>query len=285
MNAPRPSPQDDARLHALVDGRLPPDEAARLRTSLDAPAQGETEAWEHQRLLLRQLHGDWLERPVPDTLRHAADRLQEVRAERQRWAAWGGMAAGWVLAFGLGWAVHGHWGAPPGRAATLATAPSAPQLFAQQAALAHAVYQPEQRHPVEVTAAQQDHLVQWLSKRLARPLTVPHLEEQGFELVGGRLLPGGAGARAQFMYQNAAGVRITLYLGALEDAQGAQATAFHFHSEGPVHGFYWVEQGFGYALSGELPRPALQALATAVYRQLPLSAAPPAGASVPARGS
>lgn len=274
MNAPRPSLPDDSELHALADGRLPAGDAERLRAGLDAPVREESDAWMRQRAMLRALHGDWLERPVPDALHQAALRLQDARAERGRWLTWGGMAAGWVLAFGLGWGLHG-------RDATLAAAaPSPPLLFAQQAAVAHAVYQPEQRHPVEVTAAQQDHLVQWLSKRLARPLTVPHLQEQGFDLVGGRLLPGGSGARAQFMYQNAAGTRITLYLGAVDDAQ---AEAFRFYGEGPVSGFYWVERGFGYALSGELPRPALQALATAVYRQL--SATPPAGAHAPARGS
>mgnify|MGYP000278793249 CR=1 FL=1 len=80
------------------------------------------------------------------------------------------------------------------------------------------------------------------------------------------------------MYQNAAGARITLYLGALDGLQAAAAptTAFQFHDEGTVSSFYWVDQGFGYALSGELPRPTLQALATAVYQQI--SAAPPAGA-------
>ena len=77
-----------------------------------------------------------------------------------------------------------------------------PTEFVRQAAGVHAVYQPEQRHPVEVGAARQDHLVQWLSKRLGRPLKVPVLSTQGFELVGGRLLPGDASARAQFMYQN-----------------------------------------------------------------------------------
>ena len=276
MNTPRPPVPDEFALHALVDGRLLPEHAERLHAGLDAPVREEADTWVRQRALLQALHGDWLERPMPDALRRAADRLQDQRAARGRWAAWGGVAAGWLLAFGLGWGLHGSWGG----GATLAAAPSPPLLFAQQAAVAHAVYQPEQRHPVEVTAAQQDHLVQWLSKRLARPLTVPHLQEQGFELVGGRLLPGGGGARAQFMYQNAAGQRITLYLGALE---AAQAEAFHFYSEGPVSSFYWVERGFGYALSGELARPALQALATAVYRQL--SAAPPADARAPARGS
>ncbi|WP_404299601.1 anti-sigma factor family protein [Alicycliphilus denitrificans] len=276
MNSSHPPLPDDSDLHAMVDCRLPPEDAERLRASLAPAAQEEANAWAQQRALLQTLHGDWLERPLPEVLRQAAGRLQDTHAARRRWATWGGMAAGWLLAFGLGWGLHGSWS----DGATLAATASPPLLFAQQATVAHAVYQPEQRHPVEVAAAQQEHLVQWLSKRLARPLAVPHLQQQGFELVGGRLLPGGSGARAQFMYQNAAGTRITLYLGALDDAQ---AEAFQFYDKGAVSSFYWVERGFGYALSGEMPRPALQALATAVYRQL--SAAPPMGAHAPAKGS
>ncbi|HNQ10188.1 MAG TPA: anti-sigma factor, partial [Giesbergeria sp.] len=37
---------------------------------------------------------------------------------------------------------------------------------------------------------------------------------------------------------------------------------------GPVPAFYWLDQGFGYALSGSLGRDALLALATAVHQQL-----------------
>jgi anti-sigma factor RsiW len=127
------------------------------------------------------------------------------------------------------------------------------------------------RHPVEVAAAQQEHLIQWLSKRLGRTLKVPDLSAQGYELVGGRLLPGDAGARAQFMYQAPGGERVTLYLGALDgsaDATARQETAFNFSGTGPVPGFYWVDQGFGYALAGKLSREALLQLAQAVYQQL-----------------
>jgi anti-sigma factor RsiW len=71
------------------------------------------------------------------------------------------------------------------------------------------------------------------------------------------------------MYQNAAGQRLTLYLGALKPgAADARETSFRFLDDGPVPGFYWVDQGFGYALAGQLPRPALQELARAVYAQL-----------------
>ena len=192
-----------------------------------------------------------------------------ARARLQSWRHWGGVAAGVLLAFGVGWTAHSEWLAGRGRPADeLAQLPPLRE-FAREAALAHAVYQPEVRHPVEVAAVQQEHLVQWLSKRLDRPLHVPSLTREGYELVGGRLLPGDAGARAQFMFQDARGTRITLYLGAVpaSDARGAE-TAFRLSTDGPVPAFYWVDQGFGYALSGPLPRDELLRLARAVHAQL-----------------
>jgi len=288
---PRPSPADDtsAQWHALVDGQLPPAEASALRKRLkdDAAAQDTVDRWHQQRTQLRALHADLLHAPVPDALLqaalHAADRRVQQHAQ---WWRWGGMAASVLAAFTLGWMGHGHWAGGHPAGATLVRGAAPVQHFAHQAAVAHAVYQPEVRHPVEVTAAQQEHLVQWLSKRLNRPLKVPALAAQGYELVGGRLLPGDSGARAQFMYQNSTGQRITLYLGALAPAAGAPgadqgqapasphaaatATAFQFTQEGPVPGFYWVDQGFGYALSGQLSRAELLALATVVYQQLQL---------------
>jgi anti-sigma factor RsiW len=273
MNHRATPPLDESVLHTLADARLPPHEAQALQARLEPAHQAQVAQWRVQRQRLQALWPEAALPPPSAALQAAAERLQARQQSEQSWWHWGGMAAGWLLAFGLGWLVHGQWPSAtvaPGPLAQAGQA-SAAQQFAQQAAVAHAVYQPEQRHPVEVTADQQQHLVQWLSKRLGRPLQVPVLQAQGYELVGGRLLPGEAGARAQFMYQNTAGLRITLYLGALEtpEAQAQAQTGFHFRTDGPVPGFYWADQGFGYALSGELPRAALLALATAVYQQLP----------------
>lgn len=267
MTAPAPHPWTEDELHALVDGHLPPQQAEQLRAQLDADALERLHHWQQQREQLRHLFNDGPDRPLPEEMRHAAQALQDMRERQRQGWRWGGMAAGWLLAFGLGWLVHGQQPpqAMPQPGPTLAAAPA---RFAQQAAVAHAVYQPEQRHPVEVEAAQQAHLLQWLSKRLGRPLKLPQLAGLGYELVGGRLLPGDSGARAQFMYQDAAGERITLYLGAIDDKAASAETAFRFSSEGPVPSFYWVDQGFGYALSGALPRQRLLELATAVHRQL-----------------
>jgi len=138
--------------------------------------------------------------------------------------------------------------------------------FSMRAARAHLVYAPEVRHPVEVDATQQEHLVKWLSKRLGLDLKVPLLTGEGFELLGGRLLPGPEGPVAQFMYQDSAGKRLTLYVSKPNRAD--QPAAFRFAQEGPVAVFYWIDRDCGYALSGELDRPTLTRIATAVYRQL-----------------
>lgn len=263
MPQQHPPPLDDSRLHALVDGQLAPQEAERLRAQLDDAQRETLQAWARQREQLKSLHADWLQHPIPGEMQRSAELLASLQARRRSRTAWVGMAASWLLAFGLGWGLHA-----PGTAPESPVAATQPQRFVQQAAVAHAVFEPEQRHPVEVGAAQQEHLVQWLSKRLGHPLKAPQLQAQGYELMGGRLLPGEQGARAQFMYQDAAGGRITLYVGAMHDTQAARQTAFQFSQEGEVSSFYWTDQGLGYALSGELPRPALQTLATAVYQQL-----------------
>jgi len=237
----------------------------------DTPA--EPEDWTAQREALRALHREVLAEPVPPAMQQAAERLARRRAaveQRARWATWGGMAAAVLVAFGVGWIANGQWQARP--AIALAKAPAA-QNFVREATAAYVVYSPEKRHPVEVAASEQQHLVQWLSRRLDRPLKVPDLSAQGYALVGGRLLPGDDGARAQFMFENAAGQRLTLYLGALDDKATAtgrpsQETAFRFASSGAVPSFYWVDRGFGYALSAPLAREALLSLATEVYRQL-----------------
>lgn len=265
--------REEAELHAYVDGRLGADARARFQARLQADPElaATVAAWTAQRDLLRGLHAQVLSEPVPPALLQAAQRLEAGSRQLGQWQRWGGMAASVLVAFAVGWTGHGQWRGHQDRQALAAAKALGPAEFGRQALVAHVVYAPEVRHPVEVEAAQQDHLVKWLSKRLDRPLKVPNLAEQGYELVGGRLLPGDKGARAQFMFQNSAGERVTLYLGALDDAAaraGSGETAFRFTSEAGAASFYWVDRGFGYALAGKLPRPRLLQLAETVYKQL-----------------
>ena len=231
-----------------------------------APPDHDLSDWDAQRAALRQLHREVLDEPIPPALLAAASQADRRFARQARW---GGLAAAVLVAFGAGWLSNVQWSSADG-ARQLARAPVARE-FVHAASVAHAVYAPEKRHPVEVAAAEEQHLVQWLSRRLDKPLKTPDLSAEGYTLVGGRLLPGDTGARAQFMFEDRAGQRVTLYLGELKmPAESTQAgeSAFRFSSDGPVPSFYWVDRGFGYDLAGKLPRDALLRLATLVYRQL-----------------
>jgi len=165
------------------------------------------------------------------------------------------------IAVGLGIGLSIPWMRPTPQAAAIAITP-----LPVRAARAHLVYSPEVRHPVEVEAKEQEHLVKWLSKRLDLQLKVPVLSTEGFELLGGRLLPGTDGPVAQFMYQDPTGKRLTLYV--TRPHKGDEITAFRFAQEGRVSVFYWIDRDCGYALSGELDKPQLSRVATLVYRQL-----------------
>jgi anti-sigma factor RsiW len=259
----------EADLHAWVDGRLDPARSAEFeaRLAADPALAAQARAWSAQRDALRGLHAQVLDDPVPAHLLGAAQQLHHRSNRFAQWQRWGGVAASVLVAFAVGWASRVQW---ESHVAGAGAAARGTMAFAHQAAAAYAVYVPEVRHPVEVDATQQQHLVQWLSKRLNRPLKVPNLAGAGYELVGGRLLPGDNGARAQFMYQNTNGERVTLYVGAIDaaSAKGMNETAFRYTTEGGVSSFYWVDQGFGYALSGKLPRATLLGLAESVYKQL-----------------
>ena len=133
----------------------------------------------------------------------------------------------------------------------------------QRAAFAHSVYTPEPRHAVEVKA-QEEHLARWLTRRIEAPVKLFDLRPLGFELVGGRLLPDGAGKSAQLMYQDANGQRVTVYLRKPEPGTDA---AFRYERQGALGMFYWIEDKCGFALVGELPKERLLALAKSIYDQ------------------
>jgi anti-sigma factor RsiW len=137
--------------------------------------------------------------------------------------------------------------------------------FVTTAIGAHSVYVPEVRHPVEVGAAEEGHLVQWLTKRIGAQVRAPALSGLGWKLVGGRLLPDRGLPAAQFMYEDATGRRLTLYM---RKETGLNNTAFQFAERDGFGAFYWVDRPLAYAIAGRLGREELTSIANAVYAQL-----------------
>lgn len=242
--------EDD--LHAYVDGALDPARRLEVEAWLASHPDdaGKVADWLEQNRALHATFDAVLNEPLPlDLVRAASTR----RAAAPRWRAAAAVMA--FAAIGLSGFFIGRHSIEP----VLITA------LPHDAALAHVVYSPEQRHPVEVDAAHADHLTTWLSKRLGNKLAPPDFTVQGFELLGGRLLPGGSGPVAQFMYQDAKQRRVTLYV--RRDA-GQQDTAFRHAMEGGVEVFYWIDRDMGYALSGGIAHGEMQHLADTAYRQI-----------------
>lgn len=255
-------------LHAYADGRLDATRRAEVEAYLASnPGASERAAeYARQNEALRELYAQVLAEPVPQRMVGAATRLHRVRsmALAASWVAVGaflGLLAGGIAGWSLRPDAVGH------------VALDAESGIVRTAAIAHATYSPEVRHPVEVGADQEAHLVAWLSKRLGAPLRAPKLDSVGLALVGGRLLPGDAGAdglpapTAQFMYQCPKGRRVTLYVRSEATDQGE--TAFRFARDGGVGVFYWIDHRFGYALSSsDMDRDELLKIANVAYRQL-----------------
>jgi anti-sigma factor RsiW len=103
-----------------------------------------------------------------------------------------------------------------------------------------------------------------LSRRLGHTLIVPDLSGDGYTLMGGRLLPAGSRAAAQFMYQTTAGQRLTVYV----RASGGTDSQFQFVASEGVAAFSWIDHGLGFAIVGDINRTQLLGIADTVYRQV-----------------
>ncbi|MDP1839505.1 MAG: anti-sigma factor [Reyranella sp.] len=244
-------------LQAFIDDRLDGERRAAVEAHLALhPEIRERVAVERrQRAMLRgQLEAKFAE-PIPARLRVA-----NIRAgQRGQWTGWMRSAAAaaviFVVGAASGWFANGL--------APVSTPVAPTTSIAQGATAAFRTFVVEVAHPVEVGAAQEAHLLQWLGKRLGRPLAAPDLSRFGYKLMGGRLLPAGSAAAAQLMYDDASGRRLTVYVRA---ASGTE-TAFRFQQEGDASTFAWIDQGFGFAVTAVASRDELLPIAEAVYQR------------------
>lgn len=253
----RESPIGEDDLHAYVDGRLLPDRLETVETYLKAKPEtaAQVAAWRGQRQSLRDQLAPKAGEPIPARLR-----IPNIRASRrqQRLHQFRLIAASaFLLVAGgaIGWIAKGDWPATnPLQTVMVSDAISAYRTFVVDAA-----------HPVEVKANEQDHLVQWLSNRLGKPIKAPDLTGFGFRLMGGRLLPASTtGVAAQLMYDDDNGTRLTLYLRNGETG----GTDYRFLREGNVSAFYWIDGGLGFALSAATSRERLRPIVEAIYHQV-----------------
>ena len=243
---------EDWALHAYLDNELSPEQRAEVEARLarEPEAARKLADWKHQRALMKAAFDGVLDEPVPPQLGAV---LHQRRAPRL--SPWLAMAAALLLLIcgGLaGWVLKGE-------------APVTVADLGQQAIAAHSVYAVEVRHPVEVAANDKDHLQAWLSKRVGTAFTVPDLTEQGYALLGGRLLSGSDGPTALLMYEDQKGQRLSVLLA----SPGTDMdTALKVEQQGQLIACTWQDGKLAVAVAGEMARDPMMVLAKAVYEKL-----------------
>lgn len=249
----KPIPPDAQELHAYVDGHLSFEERLRVEQRLgnDPLARKRADSYTTLNHALKQLYDPVVQEPIPAALQ------RKPRGWPRSFAA---IAAGTVLL------TMGVLMGTQLRSTTLIPSLAGEAPIVRAAAMAYAVYTPEVRHPVEVPADQEAHLVAWLTKRMGNPIRAPILDDMGFFLVGGRLVASDYGPSALLMYEGKDGKRIVLYVAHHEEHKNH--TAFRFAQKQNVSVFYWIDGPLAYALAGEIDRAGLLGLANAVYGQL-----------------
>ncbi len=254
-------------LHAYVDGQV---DAARRRQIdqylQDHPNSAQTiAAYQKQRDYLRGAFATLGTAPLPERLQ-----LEAIVSERlrQRYPLWR-LAAMVVLGIGLGgatgWYLHSPvWGDRTARAM---------EVLRNEALASYAVYSTDRRHPIEVTAAEEGHLKQWLSNRLNKSVAPPDLSGFGYKLLGGRLLATEQGRPAAlFMYEGSNSERLSLVIRPMLPNLHSDEIDF---AQGSVSGCGWIENGLGYALVADASASELDRIADHI------KSAPDAGRSQP----
>jgi anti-sigma factor RsiW len=252
-------PIGDDDLQAYVDGRVPPERRAAIDAYLAAhpAAEAAVSADRDIAATLRSRLAAKSEEPIPPRLR-IVNLVAERRARTRRRLGAVAAAVAWlVVGAGGGWLANSY------QRGDLTGGPNAGAT--RDAIAAFRTFVVEKVHPVEVRADQEAHLVQWLSRRVGRPISAPDLSAQGYELMGGRLLPTDGPPAAMFMYANKAGDRLTLYA---RTEGSATEPGFRFERAQGVAAFVWDDRDLCYVVTANTDRGHLLAVAETIYDQL-----------------
>ncbi len=248
-------PIGEEELHAYIDGQLAPDRQPAVQHYLQEhpDVARRVAAYREQRAALRAAFDAVAGEPIPPALNLELLIQQRLEQRRTPWRA----AAAVLLAFGFGgaggWLLHG--GLAPTTSMT---------LLAQEAVANHVVYTADKRRPTELGAEQRDDLARWVSNRLNHQVAPPDLSADGFHYMGGRLAATPDGPAGLFMYDDAQGLRLTVFVLPMSSAASRPIQHVDFAH---VDGCAWIDKGIGYTVVGKLPPAELRRLAEQVRAQ------------------
>ncbi len=246
-------------IHMALDGELPAEEREGfeiwLAANPDMKALSARFATDAKRL--QETFAGILNEPVPDRLTG----LVTGGAPRgMSWLPNWRTAAAAAVIFAAG-AAGGYFVATEG---LLNRAQDENQL-AENAIGAFVTYAADRAHTVEVDGSDKSYLENWLSKRTGLKLVAPDLTAEGFELLGGRILPAEQRTAALLVYKDQAGSQVSIYV----TAEGeAKTKGTYTQGAGGPTAIYWLDKDYGCAIVGSLPEEQLNKVARSAWRQL-----------------
>ncbi len=254
-------PVTEADLHAYVDGQLPAQRHALVEQWLQQHPEDRKRVEQYRALSeqLRRRFDPIAGLPVPPAQLDAARTLQRPgRHKRARKA----LIAATFFLFGLltGWQSH----------LLLKRDTESFMLtnLVRPAAFAHSIYTTDESRPVEIDARRQARLIDWLSTRLRTRIKAPNLSTLGYRLIGGRLIPSTNRMAAQFMYENADGIRVTLYVRRVSRLRHKKIQdALRYFDDAGLRVFFWRKGELGFAVTGRLDRKTLNGIAAQSRQQ------------------
>jgi len=259
---------DDSELHALVDGELDAARQAEAEAWLseNPEAAGRVARYRAQNAGLHALFDDVLDEELPPALAGAL-----AGRPRRQWLPRGAaIAAGVALLLTgavAGWVLRGEMPVGGDNATQVAAAPPIDtQELMVRAAMAHLVNSDDDMRLAATGDGEE--IGEYISTRMGEKVRVPQLASLGYRLVGSRVLPDTGGPAAQFVFEDADHMRVTLYVRS-EAANGVDIT---YALADDLSMFYWNDSKHSYALVRDVEdkagRENLLKAAKAVYRQL-----------------
>jgi len=248
----------EADLLAHADGQLEKSrrEAVEAYLAEHPEKAAEVAAWRAQSEAIGALFNPVVSEAIPPRLNPHRLAHKTRSHDNRHWLQ--AVAAVLLMVFGISLGWYGR---------DLVTRPASPTTALMTAALeAHQLFTTQGKHPVEVPGTETAHLTTWLSASLDRRLVMPDLSLEGYQLVGGRILPAASGTTAaQVMYEAANGQRVTLYLTPKTPDQPAANT---FAASGDLAALYWANDAVTCTIVGNLSRAEMEAIASDVFKAL-----------------
>lgn len=246
----------DAKIQDYIDGRLSPRERALFAAQLESsPEKAElVYALQRQNDILKAAGAEILDEPIPERLRAVLDtsnkttngsgagRKSQIKSPMRSIGYGTSLARGIAASFMalvvggvLGW--YGR---------DLSEPEINPEDLVLSSGLdAYRLYGADKDFPVEFTSDRLNDLTGWLNRTFKVPIKPPALDDRGYKLIGGRVLPYSSGNYGFFLFENDKSHRVAVICW----PRGQEIKRRRPYSPGKEYvSRYWNKDKFGFAV-------------------------------------